>query len=50
MLKEKIRYGLYVILIILLAIYLFPKKDVQAVNIVDGIENFPESYQPYLEE
>ena len=50
MLKEKIRYGLYIILIILLAIYLFPKKDVQAVNIVDGIENFPESYQPYLEE
>lgn len=50
MLKEKIRYGLYVILIILLAIYLFPKKDVQAVNIIDGIENFPESYQPYLEE
>ena len=50
MLKEKIRYGLYVILIILSAIYLFPKKDVQAVNIVDGIENFPESYQPYLEE
>lgn len=49
MLKEKIRYGLYVILIILLAIYLFPKEDVQAVNIVDGIENFPESYQPYLE-
>ena len=50
MLKEKIRYGLYVIWIILLAIYLFPKKDVQAVNIIDGIENFPESYQPYLEE
>ena len=50
MLKEKIRYGLYMILIILLAIYLFPKEDVQAVNIVDGIENFPESYQPYLEE
>ena len=50
MLKEKIRYGLYIILIILLTIYLFPKKDVQAVNIVDGIENFPESYQPYLEE
>ena len=50
MLKEKIRYGLYMVLIILLAIYLFPKEDVQAVNIVDGIENFPESYQPYLEE
>lgn len=50
MLKEKIRYGLFIILIILLAIYLFPKEDVQAVNIVDGIENFPESYQPYLEE
>ena len=50
MLKEKIRYGLYMILIILLAIYLFPKEDVQAVNIVDGIENFPESYQPYLQE
>lgn len=50
MLKEKIRYGLYMILIILLAIYLFPKEEVQAVNIVDGIENFPESYQPYLKE
>ena len=50
MLKEKIRYGLYMVLIILLAIYLFPKEDVQAVNIVDGIENFPESYQPYLQE
>ena len=44
MLKERIRYGLYVILIILLAIYLFHKKDVQAVDIVDGIENFHQSY------
>ena len=50
MLKEKIRYVLYIILIILLVIYLFPKEDVEAANIVDGIENFPESYRPYLEE
>ena len=50
MLKEKIQYGVYIIFIIILAICIFQKKNVQAVNIVDGIESFPESYQPYLEE
>ena len=50
MLKGKIRYVLYTILIILLTMYIFQKKDVHAVNFMDGIENFPESYQPYLKE
>ena len=50
MIKKIIRYGIFVIFIILLSICVFHKKDVQAVNLVDGIENFPESYQGYLEE
>ena len=50
MIKKNIRYGFFVVFIILLSICVFHKKDVQAVNLVDGIENFPESYQGYLEE
>ena len=50
MIKKNIRYGIFVVFIILLSICVFHKKDVQAVNLVDGIENFPESYQGYLEE
>ena len=50
MIKKIIRYGFFVVFIILLVICVFHKKDVQAVNLVDGIENFPESYQGYLEE
>lgn len=50
MIKKIIRYGFFVVFVILLSICVFHKKDVQAVNLVDGIENFPESYQGYLEE
>ena len=50
MIKKNLGYGICIIFVILLTIYTFSKKNVQAVNIVDGIENFPESYQPYLEE
>ncbi len=50
MIKKIIRYGFFAVFIILLSICIFHKKDVQAVNLVDGIENFPESYQGYLEE
>ncbi len=50
MLKQKIQYVLYIILIILVFVFLFKEKDVQAVEIVNGIENFPESYQPFLKE
>ena len=50
MIKKNLGYGICIIFVILLTIYTFNKKNVQAVNIVDGIENFPESYQPYLEE
>ena len=50
MIKKIIRYGFFAVFIILLVICVFHKKDVQAVNLVDGIENFPESYQGYLEE
>ena len=50
MIKKIIRYVFFVVFIILLVICVFHKKDVQAVNLVDGIENFPESYQGYLEE
>ena len=50
MIKKIIRYVFFAVFIILLVICVFHKKDVQAVNLVDGIENFPESYQGYLEE
>ena len=49
MIKKIIRYGFFVVFVILLSICVFHKKDVQAVNLVDGIENFPESYQGYLD-
>ena len=50
MYKKKIGYGLFIIFIIFLTIYVFSKKNVKATNIVQGIDNFPESYRPYLEE
>ena len=50
MIKKIFGYSICIIFVILLTIYAFSKKNVQAVNIVDGIENFPKSYQPYLEE
>ena len=37
MLKGKIRYVLYTILIILLTMYIFQKKDVHDVNLMDRI-------------
>ena len=50
MYKKKIGYGLFIIFIIFLTIYVFSKKNVKATSIVQGIDNFPESYRPYLEE
>ena len=50
MIKKIFGYSICIIFVILLTIYAFSKKNVQATNIVDGIENFPESYQPYLKE
>ena len=50
MYKKKIGYGLFIIFIIFLIIYVFSKKNVKATSIVQGIDNFPESYRPYLEE
>ena len=48
--KKKIGYGLFIIFIIFLTIYVYSKKNVKATSIVQGIDNFPESYRPYLEE
>ena len=50
MLKKKIGYGVFIIFVIFLTLYVSSKKNVEATTMVDGIENFPESYQPYLEE
>ena len=50
MYKKKIGYGLFIIFIIFLTIYVYSKKNVKATSIVQGIDNFPESYRPYLEE
>ena len=50
MIKKNLGYGICIIFVILLTIYAFSKKNVEATTMVDGIENFPESYQPYLEE
>ena len=50
MIKKKIGYGLCVIMIILLTIYIVNEKYVVAANKLEGIENFPESYRGYLEE
>ena len=50
MIKKNFGYGICMIFVILLTIYTLSKKNVQAETMVDGIENFPESYQPYLKE
>ena len=50
MIKKIFGYGICMILTIFLIIFTFSKKNVEATTMVDGIENFPESYQPYLEE
>ena len=50
MIKKKIGYGLCVIMIILLMVYICNEKYVVEANKVEGIENFPESYRSYLEE
>ena len=50
MIKKNFGYSICIILVILLMIYVYGKKDVEATTMIDGIENFPESYQPYLEE
>lgn len=48
--KNKIILILLVILIILISIILLLNDKVEATTTLDGIENFPSSYQPYLRE
>ena len=50
--KEIVKYVLIalIFLFILLGISIYLNKDVQASTKLDGIENFPASYQPYLQE
>ena len=48
--KKIFGYSICIIFIILLSIYIFSKKNVNATTMADGIENFPDSYQPYLKE
>ncbi len=50
MIKKKIGYGICVIIIILLMIYIGNQKCVTAVNESHGMKSFPESYRGYLEE
>ena len=56
MFNKKLLYSFYIILIIILTIFVSNKINVKALNnfekseTLDGIENFPESYKPYLEE
>ena len=50
MLKKQIWYLFGIIVIIILTTYILSQKSVKASEKLDGIENFPESYQPYLEE
>ena len=50
MIKKIFGYSICIIFVILLTIYVSSKKNVKATTMADGIENFPESYQPYLEE
>ena len=56
MFNKKLLYSFYIILIIILTIFISNKINVKALNnfekseTLDGIENFPESYKPYLEE
>lgn len=48
--KKTKKYILLCILILLLSLLLFALLKVDASNKLDGIENFPISYQPYLRE
>lgn len=48
--KKTKKYILLCILILLLSLILFTLFKVDASNKLDGIENFPTSYQPYLRE
>lgn len=48
--KKTKKYILLCILILLLSLLLFTLLKVDASNKLDGIENFPTSYQPYLRE
>ena len=48
--KNKIILILLVILIILISIILLLNDKVEATTTLDGIENFPSSYQPYFRE
>lgn len=48
--KKTKKYILLCILILLLSLLLFALLKVDASNKLDGIENFPTSYQPYLRE
>lgn len=48
--KKSKKYILLCILILLLSLLLFALLKVDASNKLDGIENFPTSYQPYLRE
>ena len=50
MLKKQIWYLFGIIVIIILTTYILSQRSVKASEKLDGIENFPESYQPYLEE
>ncbi len=50
MLKKQVWYLFGIIAIIILTTYILSQRSVKASEKLDGIENFPESYQPYLEE
>ena len=50
MLKKQVWYLFGIIVIIILTTYILSQRSVKASEKLDGIENFPESYQPYLEE
>ena len=50
MIKKILIYVISIIFIIFLIIYVYSQREVEAATIIDGIENFPESYQGYLEE
>ncbi len=50
MIKKILIYGIFIVFIIFLIIYVYSQREVEATAIIDGIENFPESYQGYLEE
>ena len=50
MINKKIIYSICICVLIILAMFLYSKEEVKASNQLDGIENFPESYRPYLEE